>query len=97
MLGGVLEYLTDPGDVVAWLSRHVSTFVVSYEPAADGPRGRIREAASRARAGWVSSLTESALRAMFADQGFDGSGSVWWDGPDGPGRVFRFSRASSRP
>jgi hypothetical protein len=93
-LGGVLEYVRDVPKVVAWLAQYVGTCIASYECAPERSRLRALDVVRRARAGWVSCLTEQQIRRIFGDHGFVCTGVVDFDGGDGPGRVFVFTAAA---
>jgi hypothetical protein len=90
VLGGVLEYVKDVPAVVAWLAGHVTTCIASYECASGNPGWR--ERVRRTRLGWLNSFSEEALRMVFDDRGFELTRTASWDGGDGPGRVFVFTR-----
>lgn len=91
VLAGVLEYVRDVPAVVDWLARHVGTFIVSYECAPPGG-ATVGERVWRARLGWVNSYSEEQLRLLFGQRGFACARREDWDGGDGPGCVFVFTR-----
>ena len=70
---GVLEYVRDVDGVVHWLVSHFGTCIASYNCATSrkGTLARRRESLSRAVNGWVSTIDEPELRAIFAAEGFE--------------------------
>jgi len=95
---GVLEYVVDVPDVVAWLAQWASLCVASYNCAASPARtlARVAEVAKRSRSGWVNTLSEDELCRRFADAGFDLVGRrVWYTGGESE-PILVFHRRAAR-
>jgi len=71
LFAGVLEYVRDVPEVVAWLAGHVRHCAVSYAVAR--PAGPVRALTSGARRtyyGYMNAYSETELVAVFARSGF---------------------------
>jgi hypothetical protein len=90
---GVLEYVNDLPSMLDWLTRSVTTVVLTYACARAAPHSAraVFEGAVRLRHGWVNSYREAELRKLFGDRGFDVARTDSWEKQ----RVFVFSRRGS--
>jgi hypothetical protein len=91
---GVLEYIADLPEVARWLSGWASLCIASYN-CARSPAGtlqRMAEVARRARSGWVNTLSEAELTALFAAAGFDLVARHTWCEPGYDEPIFVFRR-----
>jgi|HubBroStandDraft_1064217.scaffolds.fasta_scaffold41061_2 hypothetical protein len=94
IFAGVLEYVSDVPRVVSWISKYVTTCLLSYECApASGGYGRLRQRWYRAELGWVNSHTEEEIKKLFTTNGFVCVLQTLWGAPPDSEPIFMFSRA----
>jgi hypothetical protein len=98
VFAGVLEYISDLGSVVLWLSRQVAMCIASYGCAHTRPRtiGRFKETIRRTGAGWINTFTEEALVRTFGTGGFILTETHDWHVGDSSERIFVFSAVARR-
>jgi hypothetical protein len=95
---GVLEYLADLSAVTGWLSGWASLCIASYNCAHSSPRTpqRMAEVAKRARSGWVNTLSERELCALFSAAGFGLVERRTWTAAGDDEPIFVFRRMDGR-
>lgn len=72
VISGVLEYASDPGQVLRWVARHCHAVIASYVPA-DGVAASDRE-----HHGWLSHLTRTELESSFDAAGLRTESVTAW-------------------
>jgi hypothetical protein len=92
VFAGVLEYVADLQTFLSWLRPRARMVIASYECAMTHPFtvARLRETMSRLRRGWVNTLDEDALRALFGTHGYACVNRLLWHTPDGDEPIFVF-------
>lgn len=93
VLGGVLEYLSDPPAVTQWIARNFEYCIASYECAnhTSGLIESVREWIRRNHEGWVNHYTQAGLLQLFSNAGFQLVETALWGDTD-PGTIFVFRK-----
>jgi hypothetical protein len=94
VLAGVLEYVSKPERLLAWLAGQAGTCIVSYGCARSRPgtAGRFLERLDRLGNGWANAYSRDELIGLFEKAGFRFDREAPWNTETGTELIFVFHR-----